>query len=104
MLSLLGELLVGSVEEVTPVVRGGTYRALLIIVKHHAVDLLANDCTIVVELVQRGVSDKDRSSRLLAGYVLIGSWSFDGRTHVSPVKLSPNSSKYVQTTQEVGCR
>lgn len=71
MLSLLGELLIGSAEEVTPVVRGSTYRAILSIVKHHAVDLLANNCTLALELVQRGVSDKDRSSRLLAGYVFI---------------------------------
>ncbi|KAH0840168.1 Nop14-like family-domain-containing protein [Lanmaoa asiatica] len=70
VLSLLGELLVGSAEDVTPVVRGGTYRALLIIVKHHAVGLFANNCTIALELVQRGVSDKDRSSRLLAGQAL----------------------------------
>lgn len=75
MLSLLGELLVGSAEEVTPVVRGSTFRAILSIVKHYAVDLLANNCTLVLELVQRGVSDKDRSSRLLAGYVLRKSWS-----------------------------
>lgn len=74
MLSLLSELLVGSPEEVTPVVRGSAYRAILVIVRHHAVYLLANHCTLVLELVQRGVSDKDRSSRLLAGYVLIEYW------------------------------
>lgn len=71
VLSLLGELLVGTAEEVTPVVRGNTYRAILSIVKHYAVDLLAKNCTLALELVQRGVSDKDRSSRLLAGYVFI---------------------------------
>ncbi|KAF8138751.1 hypothetical protein EV363DRAFT_1394182 [Boletus edulis] len=68
--SLLGELLVGSAEEVTPVVRGSTFQALSTIVKHRAVDLLANNCTLGLELVQRGLSDKDRSSRLLAGQAL----------------------------------
>lgn len=74
VLSLLGELLVGSVEEVTSVVRGSAFRAISTIVKHYAIDLLTNNCTVALILVQRGVSDKDRSSRLLAGYVLV-SWS-----------------------------
>lgn len=74
VLSLLGEFLVGSIEEATPVVRGSTYRAILAIVRHHAGYLLTNDCTLVLELVQRGVFDKDRSSRLLAGYVFTKSW------------------------------
>lgn len=73
-LSLLGELLVGSAEQVTAEVRGSVYRAVLVLVKQHAVYLLANDCSLVLELVQRGVSDKDRSSRLLAGCVLFEYW------------------------------
>lgn len=100
MLSLLGELLVGSAEEVTPEVRGSTFRAISSIVKHYAVDLLANNCTLALELIQRGVFDKDRSSRLLTGYVFIKFWS--GCTHPFQVKLLRNSSKYAPTTQEVG--
>ncbi|KAG9317708.1 hypothetical protein JVU11DRAFT_1921 [Chiua virens] len=70
VLSLISELLVGSVQEVTPVVRASTYRAILSIVKHHGMGVLSNNCTVVLDLIQRGISDKDRSTRLLAGQAL----------------------------------
>ncbi|KIK96405.1 hypothetical protein PAXRUDRAFT_310274 [Paxillus rubicundulus Ve08.2h10] len=71
VLPLFTELLIGPVEQVTPLVRSSTYKALSTVIKHHAVDLVANNINFVLEFIQRGLSDRNRSSRLLAGQAFV---------------------------------
>ncbi|KAH7887463.1 hypothetical protein F5I97DRAFT_2009110, partial [Phlebopus sp. FC_14] len=67
---LLKALMVGPAELVTPSVRRKTYSTLAAVTKHHGGDLLVNDNTTIVKFIQRGLSDKERTTRLSAGRAL----------------------------------
>ena len=59
-------LLQGTNDEVTPAVRRGVHKALRPILRHRNE---ADPGQQVLDLIFRGLSDKDRSTRLQAGYV-----------------------------------
>ncbi|KIJ20461.1 hypothetical protein PAXINDRAFT_174826 [Paxillus involutus ATCC 200175] len=67
VLPLFTELLIGPAEQVTPLVRSSTYKALSTLIKHHAAVLVANNINFFLEFIQRGLSDRNRSARLLSG-------------------------------------
>ncbi|KAF9226785.1 hypothetical protein BS17DRAFT_800749 [Gyrodon lividus] len=90
VLPLFSELLIGRPEEVTPLVRGSTYKALATVIKHHGIDLVVNNSNFISEFIQRGLSDRNRSSRLLAGqafaqFVKAGTKDEEGWRKIEPL-------------------
>ena len=67
LFTVLGRLLDGAEDQVTPLLRRKTYGALAQTVRHH---LIRGDGCLdhVADMAFRGMTDKDRSVRLSAGY------------------------------------
>lgn len=67
LFTVLGRLLDGAEDQVTPLLRRKTYGALAHAVRHH---LIRGDGCLdhVADMAFRGMTDKDRSVRLSAGY------------------------------------
>lgn len=68
-LVVIARLLEGSEDEVTAHVRRSAYDALCRVIKHHDPRSATHGLEDAGNVILRGISDKERSVRLSAGYV-----------------------------------
>lgn len=92
-------LLDGAEEEVTARVRKTVFHALSRALRHHSSGYGKKKFEHVVELIARGMKDKDRGVRLRAGWA---SLSFPGSTRTDASSIRESFAELVQLHQRIG--